>query len=1013
MRLVVGPCLFVLVLASILSLPNTAIAQYDDNTAGIPSTVTWEDPTTGSIVPGSGPSNYVETTSGSNPSANQTTVESEFQKAADVDSVPKNILEMFDAAGLFTFVVNLVNEGLLTIASLTLFLAGKTLDIAMYFTTHMSDILNGVPIVDMGWEVFRDLANMVFIFILVYASISIVLGIGNPRQLIVNIIVTAILINFSLFITKAVVDVSNIIALQFYNAINVQTQQLEQGPEEWLPWAKDGPAAAFMQGLRITTIYGYDRKDKSLTNINNLAGNQLTVPDIMGSPFRAFGIALMGSILMVTAAFVFLAGALMLFFRIIMLMFLMMVSPLAFIARVLPITKSGWDKWWHALLNNAIFAPAYLAMSYIIVKLIGQGFVGIKTLNVEGGSLFYAFSGMVSSLGLILNFVFIIIILLMALVMSKQLGAIGATTAIKVGKNLSGTVSGLVGRHTIGRAARYLEERAATSPAWTGVVGTKVRELTTQKLASAKYGGKTSAIEMKKEAKARVTGHEEAEKINIVREEARKGALADTEKIQNAMLRLSPAGVSKLDMKDIRNVPEIARFANEKQYQAVMSSDKSEGDKNEWTKLRFKHITDAFDKRRQAEGFAKAIVQANPHLAATYRNGAGLKDMDVGWTDEDQKAFDVANNDVRSKSANELGYLNRVDPDSINKIAPNLNWWQIKDMRKNDAYSYSQREGKGNSLRDFKETDIADAADIMFGIPMVDQNGKPRSIAERAKEREDTNRVWQKVVLKGEDKINDPNVFSNDERNTWTRIKNVSQAQKEVAMNMVQEHHKGRSPDELANGPGRVRNLPFQYGTYGASVVKPMMGKDSIHHKVLMAGMLRGYANNTLTEDSKAFLKKTVFDRDGQDFYSEWRELAKEMGLENDSKINDLRNWANEGAAGATKFAQGVDTVSLLETLPGVPRGAGGGSQGAGGGPGAQGGGGSPRGGRPTNPPRGGGGPTGGGQGPILYGPTGQPLPPSQPPSPTPPPLPSTGGRPTPPPIPPQSNAPKLGIKLK
>lgn len=993
--------LFVVVLTNFILLVSVSYAQ------ALPEDDT-QAPGAGDIYGAGGvfetsPTNYVETTSGSNPSANQTTVTSEFTKAAKANSTVKTIWEMLDKpSALVGWFLGSVGELILTLSSLILLVTGKVLDIAMFFTTHMSEILDGIPIVEGGWEVFRDLANMVFIFILVYASISVVLGIGNPRQLIVNIIVTAILINFSLFITKAIVDASNIIALQFYNAINVRAE-LSQGPETYLPWLQDGPAAAFMQGLKLATIYDYERRDKTMTAINNLAGSQLTLPDILGNAFRGFTVAILGSITMLIAAFVFVAGGLMLLFRIIVLMFLMMISPLAFIARVLPMTKNGWDKWWHALIDNAIFAPAYMAMSYIIVRVIGNGFTGVKSLNIEGGSLLFAWAGMFSSLGLVVNYILMMIVLIMALVISKQLGAIGATTAIKVGKNLSGTVSGLVGRHTIGRAARWAEERATTSPAWTGVIGTKVRELTTQKLASAKYGGKTSAIEMKKEAKARVTGHEEAEKINAVKEEAKKGALADTEKIQNAMLSLSPAGVSKLDMKDIRKVPEIARFANEKQYQAVMSSDKSEGDKNQWTKLRFKHITDVFNKRREAEGRAKAMIQTNPNLAAAYKNGAGLKDMGVGWTDEDQKTFDTANNDVRSKSANELGYLNRVDPESINKIAPNLNWWQIKDMRKNDAYSYSQREGKGNSLRDFKETDIADAADIMFGIPMSDPGGKPRSIAERAEEREKSSRLWQKVMLKGENQINNPAVFNNEERGVWTRIKNVSLDQKKIAVDMIENHHRGRSPDELANGAGRTRNIPFQYGTYGASVVKPMMGKDSIHHKVLMTGMLRNYANSTLTEDSKAFLKKTIFDRDGQDFYSEWRELVKEMGLENDPKINDLRSWANEGAAGATKFAQGVDTTNLLETLPGVPRGTGRGNPPQGGvTPGG-------------NPPQGRGGPTGRSsppqeQGPILYGPTGQPLPPSQPSRTIPPPPPSS-----PPPSQdnPRGGAPKLGIKFK
>ena len=73
-----------------------------------------------------------------------------------------------------------------------------------------------------------DLANICFIFLLVYAGIRLILGVGkfNAKSMIVNVILMAVLINFSLFFTKIIIDAGNITARIFYNAIEVKKTKL-------------------------------------------------------------------------------------------------------------------------------------------------------------------------------------------------------------------------------------------------------------------------------------------------------------------------------------------------------------------------------------------------------------------------------------------------------------------------------------------------------------------------------------------------------------------------------------------------------------------------------------------------------------------------------------------------------------------------------------------------------------------------------------------------------------------
>jgi hypothetical protein len=358
----------------------------------------------------------------------------------------------------------------------------------------MGEIINGIPIVSVGWVVLRDVANMVFIFILVYASIATVLGIGNPRKMIVNAIITAILLNFSLFFTKAVIDVSNMVTLQFYNAINVTSGvQGDQRRIEHQEWTADGPSAAMMETVRLQTLYNYDRMDKSLTPANLLAGLGITqAADILTNPQRLLIVALGGGIMMLIMAFVFAAGAILLSIRIIVLMFLMMFSSLAFVSRILPGTSALWNKWVHSLISNVIFAPVYMIMVYIIVKMVGQGFSGVPSLQLGSSSLLFALAGQTSNMGLLFNYILMIGLLIGALSAAKMTGAIGATTVVGWGDSMQKSVRGWVGRNTAGRLATGWEKQLQNTSFGKSRLGSALISGTVGKAASATYGGKKS-----------------------------------------------------------------------------------------------------------------------------------------------------------------------------------------------------------------------------------------------------------------------------------------------------------------------------------------------------------------------------------------------------------------------------------------------------------------------------------------------------------------------------------------
>jgi len=103
---------------------------------------------------------------------------------------------------------------------LTQILAGLTavvLDFILMHSISSSTYTSGI--IEAGWEILRDFTNIIFIFALLVFAFKMVLGQGADKKQFVKIILIALVMNFSLFVTYAIVDASNILARVFYNRI--------------------------------------------------------------------------------------------------------------------------------------------------------------------------------------------------------------------------------------------------------------------------------------------------------------------------------------------------------------------------------------------------------------------------------------------------------------------------------------------------------------------------------------------------------------------------------------------------------------------------------------------------------------------------------------------------------------------------------------------------------------------------------------------------------------------------
>jgi len=233
--------------------------------------------------------------------------------------------------------------------------------------------------INVAWEVFRDVANIVIIGMFTFIAISLILGIKEygERKMIARVLIVAVLINFSLLFTKIIIDGSNFVAYQFYRAAQLETEgDYDEASFDTPP---PGVAGAFLKSMGATGVI--DLFDVLKATQQSEDGYSLKT--------IIFGIVI--GVLLLLAAAVLLYGSFLMLARALLLIFLMITAPLAFASWLIPkFAQEGWHKWWDSLLKSAVFAPLLMLFLWVSIKLIsgfqGNGTLG-KLMSEEPGAL--------------------------------------------------------------------------------------------------------------------------------------------------------------------------------------------------------------------------------------------------------------------------------------------------------------------------------------------------------------------------------------------------------------------------------------------------------------------------------------------------------------------------------------------------------------------------------------------------------------------------------------------------
>lgn len=252
----------------------------------------------------------------------------------------------------------------LTFGAAFLVLAGTAFDfflnsLVIDFGKTIADfqILEGIK---QGWQLFRDIANIVIIGVFVFVAITTILGSTEygAKRLVARVLLVAILINFSLLFTQVIIESTNFVSAQFARAMPQSTVE-----------GRVDTAQNFLTAFGIESILDTE-------GVTRLAAERSQSASV------GFFYGLVGGVALVGIGLVLFYGAFVITARALLLIFMMLTSSIAFASFLIPKWSNqpflGWSNWWSNLLKAAMFGPLLMVFLWIALAIIQRAATVVK-----------------------------------------------------------------------------------------------------------------------------------------------------------------------------------------------------------------------------------------------------------------------------------------------------------------------------------------------------------------------------------------------------------------------------------------------------------------------------------------------------------------------------------------------------------------------------------------------------------------------------------------------------------
>jgi hypothetical protein len=504
--------------------------------------------------------------------------------------------------------------------------AGLVFDFSIWYSlqsgtyTKFDGQVGDEGLVVTGWKLVRDFTNLVFIFALFVIAFTLILNLDeradgspfglDPKRTIARVIIMALLVNFSFFIGRTVIDITNLFGLTFYNRISAApiVNDASSGLSGSLGGQTTGDPATFYKnflGIRSlsTNIIGQVNPQQLMLDTGQIKSSGWIIKSYdLGVYVLLYFLTILSFFFNLFLVYIFGSIALLFFARTIGLYLGVIVSPIAFVSWTIPALQKmnfiGFDDWAKQFFGLAFMAPVFLFFLYIIIQFFNVSAVG-------GGSGYLAIGAEIV----------------------VKIGIIGALLiyARKIAKDLSGKIgeaAGSVIAGVVGAAAIGVGGFAAGAAAGEGFFGRIAGGATNV----ARMGGnyvKQKAISATNTAANAALGEDRADALR-----SRWGVLKNFDKKPGAAFqaftRAMATGQEKTALGQISDAFRAGRTAN-RRYDMMVAQGKNE--------------TLLSTKKLPTEGARRKMEEAAKKAWKAFDDKQKVKDIDKEL-DELKKKFD-------------------------------------------------------------------------------------------------------------------------------------------------------------------------------------------------------------------------------------------------------------------------------------------------------------------------------------------------------------------------------------
>ncbi len=349
----------------------------------------------------------------------------------------------------FQFIAFIVN----TILGFLFTLAAGLVQVAMDINLSVTD-LNINTIVQIGWTICRDIANLGFVLATVIMAFMTIIRQEEygARKLLVKLVTAAFLVNFSLTIGGVFIDFSNVLTNFFLSRISSTTSLPETlaiafGPQKYFLGDTTDPLPPDPTTMpSVAQAFGWG-----------------TLLSISGLVFT-IAFTLISTIVLLTFAF-------MLLVRYVYLTILLLSAPLSWLFTVVPGLGRYSDKWWSKFIQWTFFAPAMTFFVYLALA----GAQKLSGFSVPAN--FFQDNTLAQIMAIGTRGIVLCVILVGGLITANSMGITGAGAGLGAAKGLwSGTKQYVGDRaRAIGQGLARAEVRGTTAAGTAGAIGRGLR----------------------------------------------------------------------------------------------------------------------------------------------------------------------------------------------------------------------------------------------------------------------------------------------------------------------------------------------------------------------------------------------------------------------------------------------------------------------------------------------------------------------------------------------------------